>query len=100
MHYRLSQTCLTKYSSLLESSIKFGGFDCFLNKDVNSTWPVSSFAFFGRDIVKVRAREAPFKAVGGGREINKRDVTLTLPSRARLVFILNIFLGRSRESYG
>ena len=83
-----------------EGVCKFGGFYCFLNKDINSAWPFSSFAFSGRDIVKVRAREAPLKAVGGGREINKRDITLTLPSRARLVFILNIFLGRSRESYG
>ena len=42
---------------------KFGGFHCFLNKDVNSAWPVSSFAFFGRDIVEVRAREADLGAV-------------------------------------
>ena len=78
---------------------KFGGFDYFLNIDVNSAWPVSSFAFFGRDIVEVRAREANFGAVAAA--INKRDVTLILPpSGARSVFILKNFLGRSRESYG
>ena len=59
----------------------------------------SSFVFLAETSL-VQAREATLGAVICGREINKRDVTLTLPSRARLVLILSIFLGQSRESYG
>ena len=47
--------------------------------------------------MEVRAREADLGAVGVcGRDINKRDVTLILPSGARSVLILNIFLGLGR----